>query len=191
MSSHTLAATRSEIGENIASVRGWLYFIGIASMVLGTAAIIYSGTSTIASVVVLGSILMVFGGLQVVHAFQVRQWSGFFLYLLDGIIRATIGTLLVIYPGTGALSLTLVLSFYFVAGGIFKATASGMLRFPNWGWSVFSGVISLVLGVMLAMQWPASGAWFIGFAVGVDLIFYGWALLMFAAAIKNLVASKA
>jgi uncharacterized membrane protein HdeD (DUF308 family) len=191
MSSHTLTATRSQVGQNVASVRGWLTAVGVASMVLGTAAIVYNGISTIASVVVFGSLLMLFGGLQVVHALQVREWSGFFLYLLDGIIRATVGTLLVMYPGTGALSLTLVVSFYFIAGGLFKAFGATMLKFPSWGWSVVSALISVALGVMLVLQWPASSTWFIGFAVGVELFFYGWALLMFAAAIKSLVPSNA
>jgi len=45
--------------------------------------------------------------------------------------------------------------------------------------------VSVALGVMLAMQWPVTGLWFIGFAVGLDLMLYGWALLMFAAAVKN------
>jgi uncharacterized membrane protein HdeD (DUF308 family) len=155
-------------------------------LVLGTAAIIYDGTATIASVVVFGWLLMFAGFLQIGHAFQVRYWSGFFLYLLDGIIRATVGTLLVLYPGSGAQALTLVLSFYFIAGGLFKTFGSIVLQFPSWGWSVASGVVSVALGVLLAMQWPASSTWFIGFAVGLDLILYGWALLMFAAAIKKL-----
>jgi uncharacterized membrane protein HdeD (DUF308 family) len=129
--------------------------------------------------------------MQIVHAFQVRTWSGFFLYLLDGIIRATVGTLLVAYPGSGALTLTLVLSFYFIVGGLFKAIGSMVLQFPSWGWTVASGLVSVALGVMLAMQWPVSGLWFIGFAVGLDLILYGWALLMFAAAVKKLSPSYA
>jgi uncharacterized membrane protein HdeD (DUF308 family) len=49
--------------------------------------------------------------------------------------------------------------------------------------------VSVALGVMLAMQWPASSTWFIGFAVGLDLILYGSVLLMFAAAIKKLLPS--
>jgi uncharacterized membrane protein HdeD (DUF308 family) len=47
------------------------------------------------------------------------------------------------------------------------------VRFPSWGWSVASGLISVALGVMLALQWPTSGLWFIGFAVGIDMIFSG------------------
>jgi uncharacterized membrane protein HdeD (DUF308 family) len=177
--------------DSAKSYRGWVVFAGVSSMVLGTAAIIYDATATIASVILFGYLLMLAGIMQTVQAFQVRTWSGFFLYLLDGIIRAVVGALLVVYPGSGAAALTLVLSFYFIVGGAFRAIGSTVLQFPSWGWSVASGVISVTLGVMLAMQWPASAQWFIGFAVGLDLILYGWALLMFAAAVKKLWPSYA
>jgi uncharacterized membrane protein HdeD (DUF308 family) len=183
MYSQTMRAFASR--ESDGNVRSWVIFAGITMLVLGTAAVIYDVTATLASVFLFGWLLLLVGAIQIVQAFQVRTWSGFFLYLLDGIIRATVGTLLVVYPGSGALTLTLVLSFYFIVGGLFKTIGSMILQFPSWGWSVASGVVSVALGVMLAMQWPVSGLWFIGFAVGLDLILYGWALLMFAAAVKN------
>ena len=192
MTSQTMTSGVFEsIGDSARNYRGWVIFAGITSLVLGTAAVIYTGTATIASVVLFGWLLMLAGVMQIVHAFQVRTWSGFFLYLLDGIIRAAVGTLMVLYPGAGAQALTLLLSLYFIVAGIFRTIGSTVLQFPSWGWSVASGLISVVLGVMLAMQWPASGTWFIGFAVGLDLILYGWALLMFAAAVKKLSASFA
>ena len=186
MSSQTMTADIFVGGDSDGNVRGWIIFAGIASMVLGIAAIVYDGTATTASVVVFGGLLMFAGLLQIGYAFQIRYWSGFFLYLLDGIIRATVGTLLVAYPGSGAQALTLVLCFYFIAGGLFKTFGSIVLQFPSWGWSVASGLVSVALGVMLAMQWPQSSTWFIGLAVGIDLVLYGWALLMLAAAIKKL-----
>jgi uncharacterized membrane protein HdeD (DUF308 family) len=191
MSSGTLTANAFTGGESNVNIRGWVIFAGITMMVLGTLAIVYDATATIASVILFGWVLTLAGVTQIVNAFQVRSWSGFFLYLLDGILRATVGTLLVLYPDAGALTLTLVLSFYFIAGGLFKTIASMALQFPGWGWSVGSGLVSIVLGVMLAMQWPTSGAWFIGFAVGLDLVLYGWSLLMFAAAVKKLFPSIA
>ena len=175
----------STIKQDVKDARGWVMVVGFTLLIAGTAAIENAGVATLASVMFFGSLLAVTGVLQVINAFQVRAWSGFFLYLLDGIIRATVGTLLVLYPDSGALSLTLVLSFYFIAGGLFKAIVSSMLRFPSWGWSVASAIVAIALGVMLAMQWPTSATWFIGFAVGLDMIFVGWALLMFAAAIKE------
>ena len=186
MSTQTMSFSTFGGGESESNLRGWVIFAGIVSMLLGIAAIIYNGTATIASVVVFGWILTFAGFLQIGQAFQLRYWSGFFLYLLDGIVRATVGVLLLLYPNSGAQAITLVLCFYFIAGGLFKTLASSLLRFPSWGWSVASGLVSVALGVMLAMQWPASSTWFIGFAVGIDLLLYGWALLMFAAAIKKL-----
>ena len=186
MYSQTMTASACGGGQSDSSFRGWVVFAGIAMMVLGTAALIYSGTATIISVLLLGWLLAFAGVTQIVHAFQVRTWSGFFLYLLDGILRATVGALLVLYPGSGALTITLLLSFYFIGAGVFRAVGAIVLRFPGWGWSVASALVSVALGVMLAMQWPTSGVWFIGFAVGFDLILYGWALLMFAAAVKKL-----
>jgi uncharacterized membrane protein HdeD (DUF308 family) len=186
MHSQTMAASTLAGGDSVGNVRGWVIFAGITMLVFGTGAVIYDVTATLASVFLFGWLLMLAGVMQMVHAFQVRSWSGFFLYLLDGIIRATVGTLLVLYPGSGALTLTLLLSFYFIVGGVFKAIGSMVLQFPSWGWTVASGLVSIVLGVMLALQWPVSGLWFIGFAVGLDLILYGWALLMFAAATKKL-----
>ena len=183
MNSQTMSALAS--GEGDGNVRSWVIFAGITMLVLGTAAVIYDVTATLASVFLFGWLLLLAGAIQIVQAFQVRSWSGFFLYLLDGIIRGTAGTLLVVYPVSGALTLTLVLSFYFIASGLFKTIGSMLLQFPSWGWSVASGLVSVALGVMLAMQWPVTGLWFIGFAVGLDLMLYGWALLMFAAAVKN------
>jgi len=172
-------------GESKSHFRGWLIFAGITMLVLGTAAVIYAGTATIASVVFFGTLLAVAGAVQIVHAFQVQTWKGFFLYLLDGLLRAALGVLLIAYPGSSAEALTLVLSFYFIGAGVFRSVAFTVLRLPSWGWGVASGLVTMTLGILLAMQWPASGMWFIGFVVGIDLIFSGWALLMFAAAIKQ------
>jgi uncharacterized membrane protein HdeD (DUF308 family) len=192
MRAKTMTADLFESGsDTIKSYRSWVIAAGMTLLVLGTAAVIYDVKATAASVVLIGGLLIVAGIVQIVHAFQVLTWSGFFLYLLEGVIRATVGTLLVMYPGSGAQALTLLLSFYFIVAGVFRTIGSIILQFPSWGWSVASGLLSVALGVMLTMQWPASGQWFIGFAVGLDLILYGWALLMFAAALKQLSPSYA
>jgi uncharacterized membrane protein HdeD (DUF308 family) len=36
--------------------------------------------------------------------------------------------------------------------------------------------VTVALGIMLLAQMPISGIWFIGFAIGVDLIFDGTAI---------------
>src|SRR5262249_12846167 len=102
------------VGDSIRSYRSWVIAAGLTPLARGVAAIVYNGTATIASVTVFGVLLMFAGVVQIVHAFQVRTWSGFFLYLLDGIVRTVVGTLMVMYPQSGAQAITLLLSFYFI-----------------------------------------------------------------------------
>ncbi len=71
-------------------------------------------------------------------------------------------------------------------GGIFRAVGAGMIQFPRWGWSLVSGIVSVALGIVLLLQMPTSSIWFIGFAIGVDLILDGASLVGFAMAIHSL-----
>jgi uncharacterized membrane protein HdeD (DUF308 family) len=190
MNSHAMTADVFYGADDTArSFRGWLTFVGIALLLIGVAAIVHDVTATTVSVIVIGGLLIAAGAVQVVHAFYVRSWSGFFLYLLGGIIRTAVGVMLVAHPYAGAEALTLALSLYLIVAGLFKATASAVLVLPSWGWSVVSGLVTLALGVAVAMQWPQVSVWFLGFAVGIDLVMDGWALIMFAAATKKLAPS--
>ena len=50
-------------------------------------------------------------------------------------------------------------------------------------------VITGILGLLLLAQWPVSALWFIGFAVGVDMIFRGWGWIMLALAVQRMPVS--
>src|SRR5262249_13322371 len=89
------------------------------------------------------------------------------------------------YPRSSLLALTLVLSLYFIAGGFSRAAVALSARYPSWDWAVASGAVSVAVGVMLAVRGPTDALWVLGAAIGVDLIFSGWALLMLAAAVKQ------
>jgi len=59
-----------------------------------------------------------------------------------------------------------------------------------WGWSLASGIISVMLGVMIYRQWPASGLWVIGMFVGIELIFNGWTWIMLSMGLRALPAGE-
>ena len=80
----------------------------------------------------------------------------------------------------------MLLAALFMVGGIFRGAGASFLRFPRWGWTVFSGVVSFALGVYLLSTWPTASTYFIGVMIGVDLIFDGAALIGFATAIHSL-----
>jgi uncharacterized membrane protein HdeD (DUF308 family) len=172
--------------EEIRNSWGWFLALGIVLVVLGVACIAYDVIATFAAVAVFGWLLLISGVFALVQAFTIGTWSGFFLYLFSALLRGFTGYLLLRHPVIGAESLTLVLGSFFIVGGLFRAIGSGMAQLPRWGWAVFSGVVSVVLGIIVLWQLPATGIWFIGLAIGVDLIVDGVAVASFASAIHHL-----
>jgi len=169
---------------------GWFVALGIALIVLGGVCILGDLTATLATVLAFGWLLIVGAVIALIQAFQVRTWSGFFLFFLSAMLRGFTGYLLVRYPIAGEYGLTLVLASLFIVGGVFRAMGAGALQFPQWGWAVFSGIVSVALGVMLLTQLPTSSLWFIGMAIGIDFIFDGGSFVALGAALRGVPSGR-
>ena len=164
----------------------WFLVLGISLTILGVLCVGKAQTATTFSILVLGWILAISGVMWLVNAFRAFSWHGFFLFLLNGIIRGMTGYLLLRHPDAGAAGVTMLLASLFIVAGTFRAVGAGVIRFPRWAWTVFSGIVSVVLGVSLLASWPSASAYFIGLVIGIDLIFDGASLIGFATAIHNL-----
>jgi uncharacterized membrane protein HdeD (DUF308 family) len=172
--------------EEIRKSWGWFLLFGILLMVLGAACIAKSQTATTFSILALGWVLAISGVVWLVGALQTWTWGGFFLYLLNAIIRCVTGYLLIRHPDSGADAVTMIIAALFIVGGLFRAIGAGMIQFPRWGWTVFAGLVSVALGVYLLATWSTAGAFFIGLAIGIDLVVDGASLVGFAGAIHSL-----
>ena len=132
---------------------GWFLVFGILLTVLGVLCVGKAQTATIFSILVLGWILAISGLLWLVNAFRAFSWHGFFLFLLNAIIRGATGYLLLRHPDAGAAGVTMLLASFFIVAGLFRAVGAGVIRFPRWGWTVFSAIVSVVLGISLLASW--------------------------------------
>jgi uncharacterized membrane protein HdeD (DUF308 family) len=169
---------------------GWFVVLGIGLIVLGAACIIGNMTATLATVLAFGWLLMAGGFVALIQAFQARSWSGFFPFLLSALLRGFTGYFLIRYPIAGEYGLTMMLASLFTVGGIFRAVGASALKFPQWGWAVFSGVVSVVLGIMLLTQLPTTSLWFIGMAIGIDFIFDGGSCIALGAALRTVLSGR-
>lgn len=158
----------------------WILASGIGFVSLGAMAFGYSILVTLASVFVLGWVL-VFGGIfQAIHAFKVSQWSGFLMELVLAILYVVVGLVLVVQPEAGALSVTFLIAAFFLVGGLSRIFVGTMLHPPGRAWLLLSGVVTLLLGMLIWAEWPASGLWVIGTFVAIDMVFSGTWLIMLA-----------
>jgi len=177
--------------EEVRKSWGWFLVLGILLMALGVVCIATAQTATTVSILVFGWILIISGVVWLVNSFQVRGWSGFFMYLLNAIIRGVTGYLLVRHPDAGAAGVTMILASLFIVGGIFRLAAASVIQYPRWGWTAFAGAVSVVLGIVLLTYWSTTSTFFVGMAIGIDLIFDGSALVGFAGAIHSLFKPEA
>jgi uncharacterized membrane protein HdeD (DUF308 family) len=156
--------------------RNWFWFVLLGAALIGVG-IIALGSLVIASLataVAIGVLLLVAGVAETVGAFWSRGWSGFLLHLLSGALSIVVGVLCLKVPVDALLALTLLLACLLMVGGIFKIVAAVSHRFEAWGWPLVSGVIDLILGVMIWLEWPASALWVLGLFLGISLVFRGF-----------------
>jgi uncharacterized membrane protein HdeD (DUF308 family) len=154
--------------------------IGILLVVCGVLAMGMSFFVSVVTVAVFGVLLLAGGIAQILSAFWAGRWSGTLLHLLVGILYAVTGYVLVDAPLQSAVALTLVVGSFLLVGGAFRIVAAMLLRFSGWAWVVLNGFISLMLGLLICKQWPASGLWVIGLFVGIEMLFNGWVWIMLA-----------
>ena len=109
-----------------------------------------------------------------------RNWSSFFLNLILGILNFVGGAIMIAKPEVGALSLTLLLAAFFSAGGLIRIVTALAMRPHQWGWLLLNGIVTLLLGILIGLEWPLSSLWVIGMFVGIDLVLSGWSFIALA-----------
>jgi len=181
--------TRNRFRTAIAEVDrkwGWYLALGAFLIVLGLIASSMALATTMVSVIALGWVMLFAGGAMIVHSFLTGKWSGFLLSLAAGALIGITGIAMLSHPLVSAAAITLVVGTILVGTGIFRSLASIVMQFPNWGWSLLSGIASILLGGMLLSNWETAGLYFLGLYIGVDLIIHGLSWIMFSSRVHSL-----
>ncbi len=169
----------------------WRLFLaeGIILFILGILAIVVPPIATIAVEVLIGWLLLMSGIVGLISTFRTRGAPGFGWSLLSAVIGTVAGIVLLAWPLSGALSLTLILTVFLVLEGVVsilyalehKRELSG-----RWSMMLFSGVVDLFLAAIIFAGLPGTAAWAIGLLVGINLVFGGSALIAMALHARNI-----
>ena len=173
------ASATMGIFEKARERRGWILALGIGLIVLGFIALGDTALVTLMSVAVLGWILIFSAIFHAVNWFRGREDRSY-MHLLGFVLDLVVGVILISNPAVGALTLTLVLAVFLLVGGLMRLFDAISSHAPRRGWMILDGAVSVLLGILLWIHWPVSALWFIGFAIGVGLIFRGWSWVMLA-----------
>jgi len=127
----------------------WVAYLieGIVLVILGAAAILIPPLATLAVAIFLGWLFLISGVIGLITTFWMKQAPGFWWSLFSAVLGIAVGIILIGWPVSGAISLTLVLIAFFVIEGILSilfAVEHKRALSGRWGWLVLNGVIDLI-----------------------------------------------
>lgn len=164
---------------------------GVIFTILGFLAVALPGISTLSVELFIGWLLVFAGAVQLYRTIKGGSHAtGFAGSLCTSILYLLFGILLLFFPVAGIISLTLLLTLFFIAEGIAKIVLGFQLRpFRQWGWFILNGILALIMAFIIWAGWPGTAFWVLGLLVGINMIFFGIALIFLGAATPKIDAS--
>ena len=165
---------------------GWLLALGVGSVILGTIGLGMAFTLTVAGVLLFGLLLVLAGLFQLFGAFKCKGWKSTALHVVIGLLYVVAGVVAVSDPISAAVALTLVIGAAFLAVGALRLIMAFQHRGSRgWIWALAGGIVSLLLGTLIILEWPVSGLWIIGLFIAIELIVNGWTTIFVALAARQ------
>ena len=172
---------RNELHNN----REWYLGLGILLVLLGIALLLTLPFATLSVVFIFGIVMMLGGILHFLMAFKLFSGGFRWLWALFGILYCVAGYYAFSTPVKAAIVLTDILAIVLIIAGVIRiANAIFFRQFQGWGWTLFSGVLTLVAGIVILTS-PDAPFWVLGMFLAIDILFQGINYLRLAAYIRR------
>ena len=164
----------------------WFFVLGVLLLVCGVLSIVFPAVSSVAAISVLSVVLMVAGVATIIGSFWTGKWGGFLVQMLVGMLYVAASLVMTKDPLLTVAIITAYVAITFIVMGLFRILATLVIRFPQWGWSLLNGCVTLLLGVVILRDFRAGDWWIIGLLVGIELLFSGLSWIMLSLSIRRL-----
>jgi uncharacterized membrane protein HdeD (DUF308 family) len=160
---------------------------GVVAIIFGILAFALPGMTMLSLIFLFGIYALVNGILVLAHAYSApKGYPRFGALIATGIVSIAAGVLAFIWPSITALSLVLLIAAWAIVNGVFEVATAIRLRrvIPHEWLLMLAGVLSILLGILIALQ-PAAGALALLFWIGGFAIVFGVLLLVLAFRIRR------
>lgn len=158
---------------------------GVLMAALGFLAILSPYATGLSLSILLGAILVVGGVTYVAQAFSATRWVGFAFEVILGIVYTLAGIALLTNPVLGLATLTVLLVGFFLVDGVVETVMALRLRaVRNWYWLLASGLLSILLAVLIWIEFPSSARWAVGLLFGISLLSTGISMITVSRGLK-------
>src|SRR5215204_3641980 len=154
---------------------------GVCGIIFGLIALFLPGATILTLVLFFSAYMLVDGIFGIVAAVRAaahhERWG---ILVLEGILNIAIGVIALVWPGLTALTFVLLVAAWAIVTGVLIVVAAGRLHaeYGRW-WLLFSGVASLIFGVLLAIA-PLVGLVVLTWWMGAYALIFGIMLVVLA-----------
>ena len=160
--------------------------LGVITIIMGVLAISAPLITGLSIALLVGFLVLVGGVARMVWAFHAGGVGKGVLRFIIGGLTLLCGMAMVTDPIFASGVLTIILAVYLAIDGVFEiATAFKVRPLSGWGVLLAGGILSLFLALMIWRQYPLSGAWAIGFMLGLKLLFIGTIMISVAPIVQE------
>jgi uncharacterized membrane protein HdeD (DUF308 family) len=178
--------------DGIKRASGWSIVLAILMIIAGIIAMFEPGLAGVVITLVIGWSAIFNGVAQIIFGFQTHGGWHIALEVILGIIYIIAGICILFAPLLGLVVLTLVLASFLLVYGVFAIILGFRMRpRSGWGWVLFDGIITFLLGVLVWVHWPSSGLWVVGTLFGISIFVSGITRLMVSLALRGAVKQAA
>jgi uncharacterized membrane protein HdeD (DUF308 family) len=165
---------------------GRLTMFGVIAVIAGVLALAMPWASGVGVAITIGVALLFGGTARLIGAFSAGSFGRGALAFIGAALTLLAGAIMVVQPGWGLATLTLMLGAFLLADGVSGALLAFQVKpAQGWGWMLFSAAMSLLLGFLLLNEWPLTGLWAIGTLFGAHLLFAGLTMISIGSAAKR------
>ena len=126
-----------------------------------------------------GLIIFVLGLQEILDAFITKIPREFLQNLQVGILDAVVGGLIIFSVSGPPQRLSLMIAAFLIVRGAVRIILVQALHLPNAVLTSFFGIIAILLGLLISIEWPTDQGWFLSLCLTVEIAFRGWAMIMF------------
>jgi len=149
--------------------------VGIIMVIIGVLGILVPNFVGIAFNTFVGGIFLLASTALAFNAWHTKKQNMSLWF--KPFVLAALALIIFIHPAIILGVLGLLIAIYFLISGFTSMVLSLELQSSAKVFSLFNGLISFVLGVIVLINWPFSSAWVIGLLIGISFLFDGIALL--------------
>ena len=159
---------------------------GVLLIIFGMVAVASPLIAAMAVNLMIAWLIALAGVVHLMLAFRAHGADSMIWKLLVGLAYLFFGVYLIMHPLIGVASLTLLLASLFLIEGVLDIILFFQMRsLGGSSWVLVDGIITLLLGLMIYLQWPSCSAWAVGTLVGVSMIISGITRVMLSLAVHK------